>query len=101
MKIKVNFSNFREYYCNKLYPKLNGLERNLRKLLFNTYIVNFGKSYYERTINKSIQGKAKQVIRARGNKETKKETKKRRKKRIYKNSFIRWNLEIFKKFFLH
>lgn len=69
----ISYDAVSEYYCNKLYPKLNGLERNLRKLLFNTYIVNFGKSYYERTINKSIQGKAKQVIRARGNKETKKE----------------------------
>ena len=69
----ISYDAISEYYCNKLYPKLNRLERNLRKLLFNTYIVNFGKSYYEKTINKSIQGKAKQVIRARGNKETKKE----------------------------
>ena len=47
----ISYDAVSEYYCNKLYPKLNGLERNLRKLLFNTYIVNFGKSYYERTIN--------------------------------------------------
>lgn len=63
-----------EYYCNKMYPKLNELERNLRKLLFNTYTLNFGLKYYEPTIDKSIQNKSKSVIKAAGSK-AKKELK--------------------------
>ena len=41
----VSYDSVSEYYCNKAYPKLNKLERNLRKLLFNTYTVNFGVDY--------------------------------------------------------
>jgi hypothetical protein len=52
-------------------PKLNALERNLRKLLFNIYIVNFGKNYYQATINKELQDKIKGVIKAKGNEEKK------------------------------
>ena len=55
-----------EFYCNKLYPLLNKLERNLRNLLFNIYIVNFGKDYYKTTISDDIQRKAKEKIRAKG-----------------------------------
>lgn len=69
----VSYDSISEYYCNKLYPKLNGLERNLRKLLFNIYIVNFGKDYYEKTIDSSLQDKAKGIIRAKGNRESKRE----------------------------
>ena len=39
----ITYDAVSEYYCNKMYPKLNTLERNLRKLLFNIYIVNFGR----------------------------------------------------------
>ena len=62
----VSFDATSEYYCNKLYPKLNGLERNLRKLLFNIYTVNFGKEYYRTTISEQIQSKAKEIIQAKG-----------------------------------
>ena len=65
----VSYDAISEYYCNKILPKLNALERNLRKLLFNIYIVNFGKNYYQATINKELQDKIKGVIKAKGNKE--------------------------------
>ena len=69
----VSYDAISEYYCNKLYPKLNRLERNLRKLLFNIYVLNFGKEYFQATTTKEMQDKAKKIIQARGKVE-KKET---------------------------
>ena len=42
------------------FSRLNELERNLRKLLFNVYIVNFGVDYFNTTINGDIQSDVKQ-----------------------------------------
>lgn len=70
----ISYDAISEYYCNKLYPKLNELERNLRKLLFNIYVLNFGHEYFRATTTKEMQDKAKSLIRARGGKE-KQETK--------------------------
>lgn len=67
----VSYDSISEYYCNKAYPKLNKLERNLRKLLFNTYTVNFGVDYYQNTISQDLQKKIKGVIQAKGNEENK------------------------------
>ena len=58
----ISYDAVSEYYCNKIYPKLNELERNLRKLLFNIYVVNFGLDYYRMTVNTELQSKAKGVI---------------------------------------
>lgn len=62
----VSYDAVSEYFCNKAFPMLNVLERNLRKLLFNTYISNFGKEYYQVTISEDIQKKAKQIISNKG-----------------------------------
>ncbi len=67
----VSYDSISEYYCNKLYPKLNEMERNLRKLLFNIYVVNFGLDYYQMTISDDLQNKIKGVIQAKGNEERK------------------------------
>jgi len=69
----ISYDAISEYYSNKIYPKLNELERNLRKLLFNIYVVNFGQDYYQTTISGDLQNKIKSVIQAKGNEE-KKET---------------------------
>lgn len=45
----ISYDAISEYYCNKISAKLNELERNLRKLLFNIYVLNFGKEYYKIT----------------------------------------------------
>lgn len=68
----VSYDSVSEYYCNKAYPKLNKLERNLRKLLFNTYTVNFGVDYYQKTVSLDLQKKIKGVIQAKGSEEKKK-----------------------------
>lgn len=67
----ISYDAVSEYYCNKILPKLNSLERNLRKLMFNIYILNFGRNYYQTTISDEIQEKIKGVIRAKGSEETK------------------------------
>lgn len=70
----VTYDAVSEYYCNKILPKLNKLERNLRKLLFSTYIVNYGTEYYRATISDDMQARIKGRIQAKGN-EQKKEIK--------------------------
>ena len=67
----ISYDSVSEYYCNKAYPKLNQLERNIRKLLFNTYTVNFGVDYYQKTVSAELQEKIKGVIQAKGNEEKK------------------------------
>lgn len=62
----ISYDSVSEYYCNKIYPKLNTLERNLRKLLFNIYIVNFGSQYYQATFGEDLQAQVKRNIRAPG-----------------------------------
>ena len=64
----ISYDVISEYYCNKIYPKLNSLERKLRRLLYNTYIVIFDQKYYEQTILGEIQSKAKKIIGKKGNK---------------------------------
>lgn len=67
----VSYDAISEYYCDKIYPRLNELERTLRKLLFNTYIVNFGRAYYTKTVKPELQSKVKGVVQAKGNDEKK------------------------------
>lgn len=67
----TSYDSVSEYYCNKAYPKLNKLERNLRKLLFNTYTINFGEEYVQKTVSPDLQKKIKGVIQAKGNEEKK------------------------------
>lgn len=67
----ISYDAVSEYYCNKIYPKLNTLERKLRRLLYNTYIVNFGLEYYEQTIIKDVKDNAKKRIGKKGNKQEK------------------------------
>lgn len=72
----VSYDAISEYYCNKMLVKLNTLERNLRKLLFNIYILNFGKDYYQVTMSSNLQDKIKKMINSTTSKEQKDEIKK-------------------------
>lgn len=55
----ITYDSISEYYCDKLYKKLNMLERSLRKLFFNVYILNFGKDYYETGIDSRLRNETK------------------------------------------
>lgn len=63
--IITSYDSISEYYCNKVYPKLNEFERKFRKLLFITYTAQFKKSYFEITTSKELQTKAKEKIKNR------------------------------------
>lgn len=71
----ISYDAISEYYCNKIFSKLNTLERNLRKLLFNIYILNFGKDYYEATMDDELQNKIKKLISIGDNSEKKRQIK--------------------------
>lgn len=58
----ISYDAISEYYCNKMLPKLNTLERNLRKLMFNIYVLNFDKDYYQVTFSKEFIDGAKARI---------------------------------------
>lgn len=59
-----SYDSISEYYCNKIYPKLNELERKLRKLLYNTYILYFGFDYIDNTIDENIIKKLSKNIKS-------------------------------------
>lgn len=61
----ISYDAISEYYCNKIFPKLNKLERDLRRLLLNTYTINFGRNYFD-DIDVALQEKAKSIIKATG-----------------------------------
>ncbi len=63
--IITSYDSISEYYCNKVYPKLNEFERKFRKLLFITYTAQFKKAYFESTTSKELQTKAKEKIKNR------------------------------------
>ena len=65
----ISYDAISEHYCNKISGKLNSLERLLRKLLFNIYILNFGIEYYQATMDPELQNKIKGLINS-SNKET-------------------------------
>lgn len=71
----VSYDAISEYYCNKAFVKLNSLERNLRKLLFNIYILHFGKDYYSATMDTVLQEKIKGLIGSSNAKEYQREVK--------------------------
>lgn len=61
--IITSYDSISEYYCNKVYPKLNEFERKFRKLLYITYTAQFKKSYFEITTSKELQTKTKERIK--------------------------------------
>lgn len=55
-----------EYYCNKLYPKLNELERNLRNLLLHIYILKFDNDFYSHCMDVMSEGTQEDVKKVMG-----------------------------------
>lgn len=80
----ISYDAISEYFCNKIFPKPNELERNLRRLLLNTYTINFGRNYFN-DIDDKLQEKAKSIIKAKGG--TKKKESERLQKFFYSFEF--------------
>lgn len=59
----TSYDSISEYYCNKIYKKLNSFERCLRQLMFNIYTFSYGLKYYEINFNENIKGKIKKNVR--------------------------------------
>ena len=50
-----------EFYCNKIYRKLNNFERKLKELIFDIYTFSYGIDYYERNFSDELKGKVKRL----------------------------------------
>lgn len=60
----TSYDSISEYYCNRVYPKLNEFERKFRKLLYLTYTSQFNKSYFEITTSKELRINTKKIIKS-------------------------------------
>ena len=49
-----------EFYCNKIYKKLNNFERKLKELIFIIYTFSYGVNYFERNFSDELKLKVKQ-----------------------------------------
>lgn len=49
-----------EFYCNKIYKKLNNFERKLKELIFDIYTFSYGMNYYDRNFSDELKQKIKQ-----------------------------------------
>lgn len=52
-----------EFYCNKIYKKLNNFERKLRELIFDIYTFSYGMNYYDRNFSDELKQKVKQKVK--------------------------------------
>ena len=68
-----SYDSISEFYCNKIYPKLNKFERKLRKLLYLIYTGQFEKEYFKKTTSEKLQSSIKEKIRSKENNQKKKE----------------------------
>lgn len=59
----ITYDAISEYYCNLIFPSLNKLERDLRHLFFNVFIVKYGRDYHTKGLSEEIQNKAKKNLR--------------------------------------
>ena len=50
-----------EFYCNKIYKKLNNFERKLRELIFDIYTFSYGMNYYDRNFSDELKQKVKKL----------------------------------------
>lgn len=50
----TSYDSVSEYYCNKMYPLLNEVERKLRKLLYIIYTLRYRKDYIDYTFVDNI-----------------------------------------------
>lgn len=58
----VAYDGVSEYYCNKVYPKFQHFERQLRHLIFKVVTRAFGSLWTKKTLNKEIREKLKKAI---------------------------------------
>ncbi len=57
--IITSYDCISEFYCNKIYNKLNRFERKLRELLFDIYTFHYGLNYYDQKFSNDLKEKIK------------------------------------------
>lgn len=57
--IITSYDSISEFYCNKIYNKLNRFERKLRELLFDIYTFHYGLNYYDQKFSNDLKEKIK------------------------------------------
>lgn len=57
--IITSYDSISEFYCNKIYNKLNKFERKLRELLFDMYTFHYGINYYDQKFSNNLKEKVK------------------------------------------
>lgn len=57
--IITSYDSISEFYCNKIYNKLNKFERKLRELLFDIYTFHYGINYYDQKFSVNLKEKVK------------------------------------------
>lgn len=60
----VAYDGVSEYYCNKVYPKFQHFERQLRHLVFKIVTKAFGSSWAKETLEKDAKDKLKNTIKS-------------------------------------
>lgn len=50
----TTYDSVSEYYCNKIFPKIAQFERQFRRLLFNVYLLNYGRNYHIDGVNQDL-----------------------------------------------
>ena len=56
--LTTTYDSVSEYYCNKIFPKIAQFERLFRRLLFNVYLLNYGRNYHVDGINPDLYKQA-------------------------------------------
>lgn len=55
----TSYDSISEFYCNKIYKKLNNFERKLKELIFDIYTFSYGINYYDRNFSDELKLKVK------------------------------------------
>ena len=57
----TSYDSISEFYCNKIYKKLNNFERKLKELIFDIYTFSYGINYYKRNFSDDLKIKVKRL----------------------------------------
>lgn len=59
--IITSYDYISEFYCNKIYRKLNNFGRKLKELMFDVYTFSYGMNYYEKNFSDELKLKVKKL----------------------------------------
>lgn len=63
--LATTYDSVSEYYCNMIFPKIAQFERLFHRLLFDVFLLNYGRNYHVNGINRDLYN---QIVRRSGQK---------------------------------